>query len=184
MKGFKLISIPLSTFFIIFTFIGDARAIEPSIPGVESKQSYYTYCYNIVTLEFLNCQYNVGINGIPLSGGHDHNRSDRPFGGLRVIGMVGSGRSAIIGHTDNTVVGIEYVAPEVAGIVNLTKKYVPPPGYYCVFPPNCSDTETLNIMIPGLVPFPPSGSGIWDLTGSYGTPGVTSMHINNHYGIN
>ncbi len=104
----------------------------------------------------------------PMSGGHDHDSSDRPKGSLSKY----SGNTGPSGLDLN----IQYTAPEVSGVVYSDGSCSGPNGFYC-YP---GQFYSFTTAIGGLQNLEPSP--IYELTGSYGMPRVSSIHYSNHWG--
>lgn len=104
---------------------------------------------------------------VHFSGGHDHDNSVRPKGEFVPLGSINTGTSG------KSVV--RYTAPEVAGNVKVTLACKVPDASPC----ETRDASIEVAVFPRLVPL--SEGGYYDLVGSYGTPGVNSQHISNHW---
>lgn len=171
--------------FLIFSDIGWGAeqwtiVKPPTIPPKKSILSIGVGCYDAWTLLPLDCRFSFSLKGVELSGGHIH--YDRPVGGLKMSGDSGAGANAIDVYTAYKYLSVEYVVPEAAGEVILDSTITPPYGYRCLNPSDCKYEGTIDIKVGGLETMPVSGQGYWRLTGSYGEPGVTSLHFDNHYG--
>ena len=96
--------------------------------------------------------------------GHEHD-GNRPKGTVTPATITipgGSSGAASAEYKSSEVAGEEKVIAEINGV----KK----------------GEATDSVKVPGLQPMPESGIGAWRLTGSYEQSGVTSKHIENHYG--
>lgn len=100
------------------------------------------------------------------SGGHDHDDAARPAGSF----------SYSTGNTGPSGVDFSpvFTAPEVSGIVDVVVS-CSALGLPCL-----SSTLPIAVRIPDLVELP--GGVDYQLTGSFGSPGVTSRHVGNHFG--
>lgn len=101
------------------------------------------------------------------SGGHDHNDSSRPKGSLdRLTGNTGADGQQFL---------LNYTAPEFAGVTDFEADCAAPvPGYTCI-----PGTFQFTVGNNGLVDLGPAMD--YELTGSFGQAGVSSMHTNNHF---
>ena len=137
-------------------------------------------CYDVRTRVLLNCEFRYVLSKGAYDGGHIAHNSPRPIGGLRFSGHTGKGITSLSFNSLWDVVYLEYVIPEVSGEIKLTITAIPPDPYRCVS--NCFVERMGFIQVEGLEPMPASADGYWRLTGANGEPGVTSLHLFNHYG--
>lgn len=102
------------------------------------------------------------------TGGHDHDDSSRPTGAF----------SYLTGNTGPSGTSFEptFTAPEISGIVDVVVTCSGPAGYSCQ-----TTTLPIAVRISDLVLL---RAGVdYILTGSAGDPGVTSLHVDNHFGV-
>lgn len=165
-------------------WIEENVSIKPYVSYIDKDRPWmgiWVGCYDIWTGEYGDCIYELAlVEKEPYSGGHEHN-GNRPIGTLRLHEENGEGNTYLSGNTENEVVLVEYLIPEVSGEIKLDS-YIPPPrGYTCINPSDCLFITNITVEIAGLIKVPPSGQGTYRLTGSYGDAGVTSKHVENHY---
>ena len=133
-----------------------------------------TLLYNIVVFDTFsgaiipNATITVASKtGRANTGGHDHDDPSRPTGNFSYL----TGNSGPSG----TNFAPTFTAPEVSGIVDVVVTCSVPTGSVCL-----TTTLPIAVRIPDLVSL---GAGVdYILTGSFGSPGVTSKHIDNHFG--
>lgn len=157
----------------------------PEDPRFESILLLRVGCYEIRTKEPLNCGFIFDPpQVVHESGGHDHHDANRPVGGFRWEDTRGSGSPTLSGQTGYQEVGVEYVAPEVAGEVTIYTTFLMPPEHFCVDPPDCQFIGKVQLVVEWFHQMPSSPEGYWRLVGSWGEEGVTSQHTLNHSGRN
>lgn len=99
------------------------------------------------------------------TGGHDHHDVSRPKGTFEPV----SGNTGPSGLWSTV-----YTAPELAGITDVDLVCVTSTG------PTAPLSFTIGVRIDGLEQL--SAGDNYTLIGSFGEPGVTSKHVQNHYG--
>lgn len=106
-------------------------------------------------------------------GGHSHDDT-RPIGNF--LTAQGSPLGAVTqGTTDvNGQFTINYKASQFGGVETIKVGGTQEPA--------AMDQKRLSVRVSGLEAMPESGQGYWRLTGSYGQPGVGSLHVDNHNG--
>lgn len=175
--------------------------LSPSFlsPGELSRETFYFSCYDVETFRLLNCAFTYKVIGLKPppedvgnNGGHTHNYDTHPLieprdGTLEFTGADSDpNKLGIKGQTQNTLVFVTHPMPQAAGKIATEATITAPFGWICVR--NCFTSNSwrwerpLNVGIQGLEQMPVSGEGHWRLTGAYGEPGVTSLHLFNHYG--
>ena len=106
--------------------------------------------------------------GRAYSGGHDHDDAARPTGSLTYL----TGNTGPSGQDFAPI----FTAPEVSGVVDIVGN-CSAPGITCL-----QDTPLpIAVRVPNLVELGPGTSYL--LTGSFGSPGVTSQHTQNHFAV-
>jgi hypothetical protein len=111
-------------------------------------------------------------SGSAEAGSHAHN-GQRPTGSFERSD--GPKKASCIAPIDENGMGkcnVMYYSNEVSGVETII-------GQATDF---TDATALVTVKVTGLQPMPVSGIGAWRLTGSYGQSGVTSKHIENHYG--
>ena len=101
------------------------------------------------------------------TGGHDHDDPARPTGTLSYL----TGNTGPTGYDFSPT----FTAPEVSGVIDIYGSCFAP-GLVCL----SNEPLPIGVLVPDLVDL---GSAVdYDLTGSSGSPGVTSQHAANHFG--
>ncbi|MFQ5432878.1 MAG: hypothetical protein ACE5EN_10280, partial [Nitrospinota bacterium] len=194
MRGFRFSNV-LFIIAICFAFQpGTAWGIDFYIEGARKVAPYIDYwdqdvpvipinvfCYDPYDEAYKDCEYELslevkeGSSGPGDPAGHLH-ETGRPLGELNWKSG-GIRTSNTVGRTDFEVVKYDYLIPEVSGEIEFysllsSSRY----AFYTTL-----HTYHFTIKYSGaLNALTPSGDGSYSLTGSYGTPGVTSEHTQNH----
>ena len=140
------------------------------------------FCYDPWKKEYKDCEYELQEleakerdPGVSDPAGHLH-EDGRPLGEL-VWKSGGIQSSDTVGTTNFGVVKYEYRIPQVSGEIEFFGLIHSADARYATL-------HNAHITIKYLGPLeelPPSGDGSYSLTGSYGSPGVTSKHSQNHW---
>jgi hypothetical protein len=144
-----------------------AMEMEPSITSTTlDKQTiaaeFTSSCscfYRPVSCQILNV-----LEPIENAGGHNHHSSTRPVGKLEPAGLTF--------YNGVDPVRVVYESPEISGDVTWRATATSECGILSV-------TRIIRVQMIGLVALP--GSENYSLIGSYGQPGVNSMHSSNHW---
>lgn len=162
-----------TTIYLIFSVqLVNAQAppiiIEPSVTSSNLYRNTSTKDLSFTCSCFftpVNCTLQFSLESVENTGGHDHHSDDRPTGEL-----VPKTGSYVAGGSPFVTL---YTAPEVSGevLLNGTAELE-----------NCGTSSldlTIRVIVGGLTT-PPISSN-YTLIGSFGEPGVTSMHVSNHH---
>lgn len=101
------------------------------------------------------------------TGGHDHDDPARPAGTLSYL----AGNTGATGFDFSPI----FTAPEVSGVIDIFGS-CSAPGLNCL----SNEPLPIGVLVPDLVELGPALD--YELTGSFGSPGVTSQHTLNHFG--
>ena len=145
--------------------------LKPSVitTSLSSKKRVTTYRIGHFCIWFFNyifpCTFQTMIEREPFSGSHDHDDSERLIGEFDI-------EEGVTNSFDDVFVQ-EYTAPEVAGDVIYTTTFSAP---------GLGTDESKKLIRVLEQRFSVLGpDAYYDLIGSFGMPGVSSMHIKNHY---
>ncbi len=165
--GTKIAIIFYLVLFIFSSAVKAAFNIEPSVTStnLDRNTSTIQLGFTCTCLDVpAPCDIQLGLQAVMYEGGHDHHSADRPVGLLEPA----EGR-----YLPDTPFLTVYTAPEMSGMVSLNGTAIID---------SCgvrSLTVEIDVAVNSLSALPVSAG--YDLIGSFGEPGVTSMHASNHY---
>jgi hypothetical protein len=121
----------------------------------------------------------IKLQSIPVaySGGHDHNSDRRKGSFVAADGTEATGETTLKSDS-NGIVEVTYKSSGIAGIETIEASSAESP--------DIKASADVILKIDGLMSMPVPSDNLpyssYYLVGSYGEPGVSSMHRNNHYG--